>query len=62
MVPKPSTSQVLELDEREGRVLSGKSLAQSQFLGCFAAFGWHVPDDFDDCDGEIADLFEGCTQ
>jgi len=60
--PKAKYQRVLELDEREGRVLLGKDQPESQFWGGFAALGWNVPDDFDDCDGEIADLFEGRIQ
>ncbi len=57
--PKAKILGVLELDRREGRPTRGRRGVPPRFFGCFAHLGWKVPDDFDEPDEEIADLFEG---
>lgn len=60
--PKAKYLQVLKLDEKEGRAIPGLNQPGTGSLGCFASLGWHVPDNFDDTDDEIADLFEGTAK
>lgn len=57
--PKTKVLAALALDRREGRPTHGRRGAPATFFGCSAHLGWKVPDDFDDPNDQIADLFEG---